>query len=155
MVAERWFSNDFISSTLIIWHSIIKKCLLLPLICVSIYVFLSVWAHGWPFFKWVIIWYYHYLFWCSDCLQFGQWELLQIGYFLYFPSFIYFYLLKKICLFIFLAASGLSRTGLHYFWALLYVLVQWDFTDLSCTSPALGMSQFSKELWLLLVGNGI
>ena len=32
------------------------------------------------FFQLVIISYYHYLFWCSNCIQFGQWEMPQLGY---------------------------------------------------------------------------
>lgn len=31
------------------------------------------------FIQWVIICYYYYLFWCSNCPQFGWWESLQEG----------------------------------------------------------------------------
>ena len=31
------------------------------------------------FIQWVITHYYHYLFWCSNCPRYGQWELPQAG----------------------------------------------------------------------------
>ena len=32
-----------------------------------------------PWIQWVRVHYYYFLFWCSECSRFGDWELLQFG----------------------------------------------------------------------------
>lgn len=62
--------NSIISCTIISWHSSLRsRCPLLP--CPPQHRFLDY------FIVWARIHYYHYLFRCSNCPRFRQWDLLQ------------------------------------------------------------------------------
>lgn len=72
--AKGWFSITIILSTLIAWHSIVKNSFLFSLIY-SFRLFIWIWTPD--FFDSIIVYYHHYLFWCSSSLSSGQWKFLQ------------------------------------------------------------------------------
>lgn len=98
-------------------HPTIHLSVCLSLVC----------THGCLFSQWLIINYCPYLVWYSNCLIFGQWEPVVIGF----------------CVF--------SRVP-GIFWSLPYFL-PWEDTQAPLTSPELspGISHFSKEPVLSVV----
>ena len=94
------------------------------------------------FIQWVIIQYHHYLFWCSECPRFGDWELLQAG----FCTFFFFFFFNISC-HSFFGGRGV-RTG-HLGTFLWHKVVQ---LNLDFPSPSPGLNHFTKEPWFFLVG---
>lgn len=124
MVAKWWFSDSINPISFISYNSTLRKNFFFFPIYLFIHFYISIDSMSYLL--------YHYLFWCSNCLRFGQWELFQLT-----PVFFWHNPIIFSDISILSEAKRCSRLIFY------------------CPCLSLRISQFSKKDWLPLLDNSV